>query len=120
MPGRGGRIHWYYNSLMPTAAVFTVLMEEAIEELMEQATREVEEYAQANAPWEDQSGAARNGLTAEFENTGNVMRIVLYHTVDYGIWLETIQNGRFAIIQPTIEHMGPIVVGALAPFDIME
>lgn len=89
------------------------MMEEVIEELVEQAAREVEEYARSNAPWSDRSGEARRGLTAEAETQGQQLRIVLYHTVEYGIWLETRWNGQYAIIVPTIEHMGPIVMGAL-------
>lgn len=65
------------------------------------------DYAQANAPWSDRSGLARSGLgTDVYEEDGNV-NLVLFHTVDYGIWLETIQSGRFAIIMPTLEAMAP-------------
>lgn len=64
-------------------------------------------YAQANAPWEDRSGLARSGLgTDVYEEDGNV-NLVLFHTVDYGLWLEVIQSGRFAIIMPTLEAMAP-------------
>jgi hypothetical protein len=30
--------------------------------------------------------------------------LFLYHTVEYGLWLETIQNGRFATLMPTLEQ----------------
>lgn len=65
------------------------------------------EYAQANAPWTDRTGAAREGLSAAvlIEN-GNLI-IDLFHTVEYGIWLEVRWGGKFAIIIPTIETMGP-------------
>jgi len=39
--------------------------------------------------------------------------MVLYHTVEYGIWLEIRWNGQYAIIIPTIEHMGPVIMAEL-------
>ena len=68
---------------------------------------DVESYMKLNAPWTDQTSNARNGLTAQAYSQGKEHGIVLYHQVDYGIWLETRFNGRYAIINPTIEVMGP-------------
>jgi hypothetical protein len=45
--------------------------------------------------------------------------IDLFHTVEYGIWLEIRWDGRFAIIQPTLEHFGPEVMGSLGMGDIL-
>jgi gas vesicle protein len=68
---------------------------------------EVEQYMKDNAPWEDQSGQAREGLTTELEADNDQMNLTLMHTVDYGIWLEIRWGGRYAIIIPTVEAMGP-------------
>ena len=107
------RIRWYYDTLTPRSAKFAVVADLAAREILQHAAEAVEQYAQANAPWEDQSGAARDGLTAEYEDAGLFKHaIILYHTVDYGIWLEIRWNGRYAIIIPTIEHMGPTVMAA--------
>jgi hypothetical protein len=67
---------------------------------------EVQAYAREHAPWEDRTGDARQGLTAEGRQRLTSYTVVLYHTVDYGIWLETRWDGRYAIIIPTILHMG--------------
>jgi hypothetical protein len=72
------------------------------EVLLEVASRSLE-YAKANAPWTDRTGNARNGLDVAVENDGNALIMELFHTVDYGLWLEVIQNGRFAIIMPTLQ-----------------
>ena len=72
-------------------------------EEFEIAAREVETYAKANAVWSDRTGQARAGLRAWADHYGNVVSVTLSHGVDYGYWLEVIQNGRFAIIRPTIE-----------------
>jgi hypothetical protein len=36
--------------------------------------------------------------------------IVIGHSVFYGVFLEARWSGRYAIIQPTLDHMGPIVM----------
>lgn len=92
-----------------------VVVDKAVEEVLEQLAEEVEEYAKLHAPWDDRTGEARGGLTAEVVDEGLFRNsIVLYHTVDYGIWLEIRWNGRYAIIVPTIEHFGPIVMSSLS------
>lgn len=82
-----------------------------VADAMYEGAAEVQAYAQSNAPWDDQTGAARYGLIAdvEVEGLGDVS-IILAHSVDYGIWLETIQNGAYAIIMPTIEALGPDII----------
>ena len=68
---------------------------------------EILTYAQNNAPWQDQTGDARSGLeTAVLVENGS-LSIDLYHTVDYGIWLEIRWGGKYAIIIPTVEQLGP-------------
>jgi hypothetical protein len=89
-------------------------MEETLEEIVEQVAEEVQDYAQQNAPWEDRTGEARDGLTAESFEDGGILTIVLYHTVEYGVWLEVRNSGEYAIIIPTIEQMGPVVMGAVS------
>lgn len=78
--------------------------DEVAYEQFEIAARQLEEIAKQNAIWEDRSGDAREGLTARAYNDNGVIGITLFHTVDHGLWLEIIQNGRFAIIMPTIEE----------------
>lgn len=70
----------------------------------------VENYMKVNAPWNDQTGNARNGLSARPFMEGDDIGIVCSHSVSYGIWLEVRWNGRYAIIQPTIDTMGPVVM----------
>lgn len=71
---------------------------------------EVENYMKNNAPWEDQTGNARNGLFARPYHAGDETGIVIGHSVFYGIFLEARWSGRYAIIQPTLDVMGPKVM----------
>lgn len=76
----------------------------------QQMAPECENYMKQNAPWQDQTGAARSGLHAQAFSEGDSVGIVLYGSVPYQIYLETRFSGAFAIIQPTIDVMGPIVM----------
>jgi hypothetical protein len=71
---------------------------------------EVEAYMKNNAPWTDRTGNARNGLAAHAYQDGDQIGILLYHQVSYGIWLEIANAAKYAIINPTIEQMGPRVM----------
>lgn len=107
MAQRGG--FWILaDTLTPLLASVHVL--EATQDAMEDLSSEIVSYAQENAPWADRTGEAREGLEAEVEIEGTEVVLSLYHTVDYGLWLETIQNGRFAIIMPTLEHFSSKVM----------
>ena len=64
----------------------------------------MEEYARARAPWQNRTGAARAGLYGyadQVEDDTFIAGVAHSPTVDYGIWLETRWNGRYAIIGPT-------------------
>jgi hypothetical protein len=113
MPPRG-RIHWYADTLSPKLFTFLILTERGLRHYVDDKAQEVEDYAKANAPWEDRTGDAREGLTAESRHQGVHHYIDLFHTVDYGIWLEIRWDGTYAIIEPTLQHFGPSVVGGLS------
>ncbi len=79
-----------------------------------------EAWMKANAPWNDVTGAARNGLTGRYgggsggrDATGRFTagggsaashRVTFAHSVLYGIWLEVRFDGRNAIIMPAVER----------------
>lgn len=77
---------------------------EGAEEAFENGADQVLTWAKSNAPWEDRTGMARESLFTEVYQEGAEVILTLGHGVDYGQWLELIQNGRFAIIMPTLEQ----------------
>ena len=81
-----------------------------IDSTMQYWAPRVESYMKTNASWTDRTGNARNGLAARAYREGKEAGIVLYHQVPYGIWLEVANSGRYAIINPTIESQGPMVM----------
>lgn len=74
---------------------------------------EVESFMKQKARWQDQTGAARSGLRAQSFHEPSRHTIVAYHTVLYGPYLEVNYNGRYAIINLTIEEMGRDVMEKL-------
>lgn len=64
----------------------------------------LETYAKTNRPWEDQTGNARQSLFAFADQDGATTTIYLSHGMPYGVWLELRNQGRYAIILPTLEQ----------------
>jgi len=87
---------------------FTPLLKGRIGLYMKGQSTRVQDAARKGAPWNDQTGNARNGLFADYSGDYNGDRHVirLYHTVPYGIWLEVRWAGKYAIIVPTIQKEG--------------
>jgi hypothetical protein len=106
----GGSGSIVIDTIGPTLDIMAATLATRITTAMEEGAEEIEAYGQANAPWDDRTGAARDGLTAEVDFEDGEVVITFYHSVDYGLWLELIQDGRFAIIMPTLEYLGPQII----------
>lgn len=105
--GRGIIIHDGIGPVVDALVVGTAIKVTAE---MQAGAMELEQYAKYTAPWTDQTGNARDGLTADVFQEGGEIVIDLRHSVDYGIWLELIQDGAFAVIMPTLEALGPDIL----------
>lgn len=66
----------------------------------------LQENAQLNARWENQTGEARRRLNGSYEVVSDGFKLILAHGVSYGIWLEMAHEKRYAIIMETIEYVG--------------
>ncbi|MCU9815835.1 hypothetical protein [Paraclostridium sp. AKS73] len=75
--------------------------------------KDMEAYAKTNRPWSDRSSSARNRLTGESQNLGTSIRCSISHGVNYGIYLEMCNEGRYRILKPTIDAVGPKAVRGL-------
>lgn len=63
-------------------------------------------YLKENAPWHDNTGAARTGLMAIPHSERSVYEIFMAYSVTYGIWLEIANSGRYAVITPAMRILG--------------
>jgi hypothetical protein len=72
--------------------------------------REIDEWLGPHAPWKDDTGDARRGLHAFVDETaGPIGTIVISHDplLDYTIWLEIANQGRYSIIRPALDYWAP-------------
>ena len=70
----------------------------------------LEAYAKEHAGWTDRTGNARQSLEGFVEELSrDTVAIFLTHGMEYGLFLETRFQARYAIILPTLEaHYEPI------------
>lgn len=96
-----------FDSLTPGLQELLPKIDAAVDIAFDAAEPLAETYARTNAPWHDDTGNARNGLMATHLKQEMVEhQLVIYHTMSYGYWLEVRWSGRYAIIGPTMVHMG--------------
>lgn len=72
-----------------------------------QLAEDMVNWAKENHPWQNNTGNAERGLQAQVVwSDKDHFTIFLGHGPDvfYGIWLEVRWGGRYAILQPTVEH----------------
>lgn len=91
-----------YNTISPRLARMDAKAHQALQTYLEYESDNVQRYMRENAPWTDRTGNARNGLFAKHHDDD----IVCFHTMPYGIWLETRWAGKYAIIDPTVDNEG--------------
>jgi hypothetical protein len=106
------KILWNDQSIVQGIANGEERVNRALMAVMQYNAPKCEAFMKTNANWTDQTGNARNGLRAEAFVDGNNYGIYLFHSVPYGIWLEVKFSGRYSIITPTIETMGPQVMAS--------
>lgn len=106
MAGRQASFSWKSTTLFSNMKTFEPKLERALVALTEFYGDKIEKAAKENAPWTDQTGNARNGLSTAVEHEPGRHTIVLYHRVPYGIWLEVRRDGQNAIILPTLNKQG--------------
>lgn len=102
------------DTLTPGVKAFPFKMAVALSAVMKYHEPQVASYMKNNAPWTDRTANARNGLDAKAYETPTVWGIVCFHQMPYGIWLEVCNDGRYAIIKPTILHEGQSVMNTVA------
>jgi hypothetical protein len=68
----------------------------------EVASKQLEQYAKQNRPWTDRTANARQGLFGSTGRYGTMFRIFISHQVDYGVWLELANQGKYAILEQTV------------------
>ena len=73
-----------------------------------QLAKDMETFANQNAPWTDRTTDARQGLSGEPFAENGIVGASIVHSVPYGIWLENRFERRYAIIGPTQAVFAPL------------
>lgn len=85
-------------------------IERGVMRVAERYSVEIEAWMKANATWQDRTGDARRELRAEIiDVSGKAVTILLRHGVDYGLWLEVANGGRYAILTRALDHWAPMI-----------
>lgn len=119
---RGNHIQWDTAELRTSIAAIEPRIHAGLAVTGSKIAAEGESWMKANAPWNDITGNARNGLRGRYGagagrnaagqftgggtgGGGSVSHKVTFsHSVEYGIWLEIRFDGRNAIILPAVEQ----------------
>jgi hypothetical protein len=109
MAGKTGVV-WITNPIPGRLQGTAISLRNAVWLAMQFNATEGQNYMRSNAPWNDRTGNARQGLFGRAFKDGKGYTIVYYHTVSYGIFLERRWSGKYQIIAPTVEVMGPKVM----------
>lgn len=95
------------DTLTPTLERFDAEVQESIRAVLEYWGARAVTEMRMNASWTDRTSNARNGLASSVYVGDTDATLVLFHTMNYGIWLEVRWSGRYAIIGPTLNDVGP-------------
>lgn len=99
-------VKWYDLGLTAKLLATEITVKKAMFIAAQKTQADAVAYMKSNAPWTDQTGNARNGLNGVVEADNEGVSIVLFHSVPYGVFLETRWSGRYSIIMPTVKIYG--------------
>lgn len=74
---------------------------------------EAQNWMRQNRPWKDISGNARRGLRVEVVERGDSWIMYFIHSVDYGVFLELRNGGKYAVIEPGLRRTVPRIKNGL-------
>lgn len=102
------------DTLLPAIRELRRTLVDRVVRVLTPVASDMEQYAKANHPWQNQTGAAEAELNAGVEVVAAaVVEVFLQHGVFYGKYLEMRFGGRFAIVTPTLELYEPQLNAAL-------
>lgn len=74
------------------------------------AGKKLEAEAKKNAPWTDRTSHARQTIQGGHEWQGNKCKVLITGNKDYSPYLEFANEGKYAILYPTIKENSPQII----------
>lgn len=106
-------IVWDRRPTEITLAALLARLEADVDRVARTSGMAMEGAAKVNAPWQNDTGAARSSLRGFAQRDGDRIQIVLCAGMEYSPFLELARGGKYAIIWPTIEQELPQLKAAL-------
>jgi len=100
-------------TLMQNMNQFGENIKNVVHDLTEAKFIEMVNFAKTNAIWIDRTGNARQSIDSVDLSSGNVVKFYLTIGVDYGIWLEVANDGKYGILQDTLTIYEPEIIDML-------
>lgn len=103
--------------LIPALIAYQAKVIVALRALFNTFAAKIEAYARSHAPWQDQTGAARQGLRAFVTGDGLNLTLYLVTSVAYGLYLElgTRYMAPRPIVMPALQaHYAELVAAIVA------
>lgn len=108
------RVEFTKDSITPSLQRLMPVLNRNLYQVMRFHEPGIRSQAKTNAPWQDDTGNARNGLNAEASvPSKNTYVLTLYGSVKYQTWLEVRFAGKYAIIMPTVRSYAPKVIASM-------
>ena len=90
------------------------MLHERAKQLALSYTQRIEDWMVENAAWEDRTGLARDELYAQVSDVMNQAVVIsIGHGVHYGLFLEINYAGKYAILNPAVDHFAPLIFADL-------
>jgi len=98
------------QALSELTEAYVAAIERGVFKIAQGYAPEIENWMKENAPWQDRTTNARQSLYTEVHQVvESMVELILSHGMDYGVYLELNNAGRYAIIDPAIDHFAPIL-----------
>lgn len=85
-------------------------LEKQLDAIVQKYAPLIENWMKEQASWTDRTGHARQSLRAEVEYEVNEIYLYLYYEdIEYDVFLEYANSGRYSILAPALDYWGPIL-----------
>lgn len=103
------------QQLIPALILYQARIMIALRALFNVFASRIETYARSRAPWQDRTGAARQGLTTFVEGAATQISLYLVTSVAYGVYLElgTRYMAPRPIVMPALQAHYAALVAAI-------
>lgn len=98
------------SNLIKNLSIMESRVDKAIKVKAEVAAAKLQTQAREEAPWTDRTGDARKRMISYVSQEKKGYRINLAGGVEYALWLELANEGKYAIIEPTIRLKSPEII----------